>query len=80
MIEKQLTNEEIMEEDRVGHASAWIRTYIRSHPNWVPTLDQIAKMGKRFKLTDGYVLILYDRITKEISVESQVQDIIDYLE
>jgi len=74
------TNMEILEETRVEDAVAWMRTYLKNHPKWVPNLEQLAKISDRFKITEGKVLVLYDRVSEERDIDRKIEQVIYLIE
>lgn len=71
-----MTNLEILAENRIGDATHWIRIYLMKYPDWTPTLKQIRTMSEKFKLTEGKVLKLYERVIDERDLDNKVQEVI----
>ena len=68
---------EILAENRVGDALNWLRVYAGKHPDWIPSLQQLNKLSDKFKLSEGKILELYERVSTEKKVEGKVREIID---
>lgn len=49
------------ETDPVGDTFAWIQKYLQKRPDWVPTIEQLEKISRRFQVTPKKALELYDR-------------------
>lgn len=74
------SNAEIYEENRIEDATKWIRAYLIKHPTWVPTWDELTKVGTRFKIGDKKVLELYDRLQEEAEMRERVSMVIGFIE
>lgn len=79
MINEKKSNYSFKEEEqKVYKAKMWIRSYILSNPNWVPSYKEISNMACKFKLTDGFVLQLYEKILEELENEKKALELINF--